>query len=341
MRIVALDVVRFFAAMGVVLYHYVWPNASVYDGIQAVTDFGYLGVPLFFIVSGYVISISANNRSAVAFIVSRLVRLYPALWVSVGFTVLVMYSLAGKTHSWGQVLANLTLINEYLGFNDVDGVYWTLKAELKFYACVFLLLVFGVFQRFRLWLSIWLMLVVLHAFTQQPFFLGWFITPNFSSYFIAGVALFLIQQEGRNRFNQTVLWVSLLISSIKVYQQASGFMVNPSALQKWVSVVAVWGIYGFMFALSLGKINLKPRAFYVTLGALTYPLYLIHNMAGKTIIDAYSKYVPESLLIVFVILFMVMVSWCIHQWVEKPLAAPLKQGLNAIFCSLNGFRRRF
>jgi len=41
-----------------------------------------------------------------------------------------------------QVLANLTMLNDYLGIKNIDGVYWTLQTELKFYACIFLLVYF-------------------------------------------------------------------------------------------------------------------------------------------------------------------------------------------------------
>lgn len=57
MRLNALDLVRFFAAISVVMYHYTASSESNSpDIIVGVTQFGYLGVPLFFILSGYVIS---------------------------------------------------------------------------------------------------------------------------------------------------------------------------------------------------------------------------------------------------------------------------------------------
>ena len=180
------------------LYHYISRSeANAYPLISEVTNFGYLGVPLFFIISGYVIALSANNRTALQFGVSRFVRLYPALWAGVIFTVLILVIFTDKQYSVSQVLANFTLLNEYLRFEDIDGVYWTLKAELKFYACVFLLLAFGIFQKYHIWLSLWLGLAIMHTVFGQPFFMGWFISPAYSSFFIAGVAFFLIQNYGK------------------------------------------------------------------------------------------------------------------------------------------------
>lgn len=76
MRLIGLDLVRFFAAMSVVLYHYTARHGSTsFETLSVFTKFGYLGVPLFFMISGYVISLSAANRTASEFLISRFIRL--------------------------------------------------------------------------------------------------------------------------------------------------------------------------------------------------------------------------------------------------------------------------
>lgn len=332
MRIIALDITRFIAALSVVLYHYISRQESnAFPLLSEFTNYGYLGVPLFFIISGYVIALSANNRTPIQFGVSRFVRLYPALWVGVIFTVTLATIFTDKQYKLPQILANFTLLNEYLGFENIEGIYWTLKAELKFYACVFLLLLFGIFKKFRLWLSIWLGLTVLHTISGQPYFMGWFISPSYSSFFIAGIACFLIQTEGRNHFNLFILLSSLVISSFNGFEQTAGFLIEPSFIDKSVSVVIIWGFYAFFYLLCTEKINLKERKIYITLGALTYPLYLIHNVAGKAIIDTYSGTIPEEMMIFIVIFFMIFVSFLINVGVEKKLASPMKNFLLSKF----------
>jgi len=325
MRIVALDLIRFLAAISVVLYHYISrPASDAYPLISEFTKYGYLGVPLFFIISGFVIALSANNRTALQFGVSRFVRLYPALWAGVIFTAIIVTTITDKQYTITQILANFTLLNDYFGIDDVDGVYWTLKAELKFYACIFLLLMFGVFQKYRFWLSAWLGLTALHAVSGQPFFMGWFITPSYSSFFIAGVACFLIQKDGKNFYNLFVFLSSLIISSFKAFNQANEFIIDAGAIDKSIAVFIVWLFYVLFYFLSTGRINLSERKTIITLGALTYPLYLIHNMAGKAIIDYYSNFIPEQIMIIIVIAFILLISLVIHLGIERPLATPLK-----------------
>ncbi len=328
-RIVALDLIRFFAALSVVFYHYT--TSSAYPLFNEVAKYGYLGVPLFFIISGYVIALSANNRSPVPFAISRFVRLYPALWAGVIFTVVILMVFSDKQYSILQILANFTLINEYLGVEDIDGVYWTLKIELKFYACTFLLLFFGFFHKYHIWLSLWLALAVIYTFWEQPFFMGWFISPEYSSFFIAGIAFFLIQNYGRSIFCFFILILSLVLASYGAVGQVGGFIKGAGVVEEVVSVAIIWFFYGVMYLLSTGKIQLKARGLYLTLGALTYPLYLIHNMAGKAIINSYSGVIPEKILIMMVVMLMVFIAWLIHLLVERPLATPMKSYMLSIF----------
>ncbi len=69
-----LDIVRFLAAAMVVLFHYTWKNQQAGPAF----DSGWVGVEIFFVISGFVIASSANNVTAIAFIRRRFSRLYPA-----------------------------------------------------------------------------------------------------------------------------------------------------------------------------------------------------------------------------------------------------------------------
>src|SRR5207248_4555425 len=83
-RLEPLDLLRFFAAVSVVLYHYFfrgWQHreffAVSFSGFGDEFRFGYLGVELFFVVSGLVILMRCEGRLPRDFIQSRITRLYP------------------------------------------------------------------------------------------------------------------------------------------------------------------------------------------------------------------------------------------------------------------------
>ncbi|MDO6444977.1 acyltransferase [Colwellia sp. 1_MG-2023] len=332
MRIVALDLVRFIAAMAVVLYHYTAREGfTSFELLAEVTKFGYLGVPLFFMISGYVIALSAKNRTPTEFAISRFVRLYPAFWCGILFTLSIGAIFGSYSPSIEIILANATMLNDYFDIENIDGVYWTLQAELKFYGCLFLLLLTGVFDKHKIWLSIWLALTALFLFTEQPFFLSWFISPDYSPYFIAGVAFYFIHREGGNSFNLSILFGALLLSSIVSFQQTTSFLRAPADQDKFVAVALVWLFFLLFYRLVHGKINLKPRKIYLVMGGMTYPLYLIHGFAGKTIIDYFRYSYSDIFIVCSTIVFMLFASWLIHVFFERKVATPLKLFLMARF----------
>src|SRR5690606_25750518 len=93
-------------------------------GLVSITKYGYLGVPFFFMLSGFVITASAQNRTAVAFAISRASRLYPAFWAGLLFTVAMVMAFRSADIPLFHVLMNATIVNDYFGIPNVDGVYW-------------------------------------------------------------------------------------------------------------------------------------------------------------------------------------------------------------------------
>src|ERR1700736_5214925 len=94
-QILGLDLLRCTAAIMVMLYHYacfmpVWYwgfNRAAYEpGISfhaliPYSWFGWMGVQIFFVISGFVIAYSSNHATPVWFLKSRFLRLFPTLWV--------------------------------------------------------------------------------------------------------------------------------------------------------------------------------------------------------------------------------------------------------------------
>ncbi len=107
-RVFELDLLRFVAAVMVLLYHYTWRAQAIPDldapdyptWINSWSRYGFLGVELFFFISGMVIFHSAANASARGFLLSRVVRLFPAYWVLVTFSFLLV-RLAGNPGGLG------------------------------------------------------------------------------------------------------------------------------------------------------------------------------------------------------------------------------------------------
>lgn len=324
-RYYILDPLRFLAAIAVVFYHYsIYLND--YPLLDEVFKYGYLGVNFFFLLSGFVIAMSAEGRSSFSFLKSRAKRIYPTFIICLIFTVLVLFFFKGSKFSFFEIIANATILNDYLGIKSIDGVYWTLHAEVKFYICIFLLLAIGMFQRWKIWLTLWLLGAAAYHFFKQPFFMGWAINPEYSFYFIGGVSAYLIAKNKNDIFAKLLYVFSCAFCLLKVNAQAKNFLKEVGNVEVIVASLIVFSFFLFFYFLSLGSFKILKNKYLLFSGLVSYPLYLIHNMAGKAIIEELESVVFSPLvLVLFVSILIIFVSGGIQLVVEKIM--PPKGGI--------------
>ncbi len=149
-----IDLLRGLACAAVVAFHYLsrgpragWMDNALFPAVDAIARYGYLGVHLFFMISGFVSLLSAQGATPRSFVASRVARLYPALWVAATITALTA-SMIGDSRfmvSLPQYLANLSMFPHWFHVPYVDGAYWSLAVELHFYIYVWLALRHGEF----------------------------------------------------------------------------------------------------------------------------------------------------------------------------------------------------
>ena len=98
-------------------------------------DFGRIGVVCFFLISGFVIpySFSAGDGALKKFVIRRFFRLYPVYWISVILAATATYLFWGTVFEPGALLANFTMLQKFFDEPHIQGLYWTLQAEVIFY----------------------------------------------------------------------------------------------------------------------------------------------------------------------------------------------------------------
>ncbi len=144
-RLDYLDALRGIAALMVVFTHVYAPLLGDVWLFRELLDIGKLGVLWFFMISGVVIPFSLRpvTDGPRRFVISRILRLYPAYWLSLLLYLTMLHLSGGFFPPWAQVMANATMLQALLGFDDVIGLYWTLFIELVFYALCLLLFFTG------------------------------------------------------------------------------------------------------------------------------------------------------------------------------------------------------
>lgn len=336
-RLEILDLAHFLAALAVVFFHYA--GRSSFSGSEIIYDickFGFLGVPFFFIISGFVISLSAENSSPVKFGISRFVRLFPTLWVcsTLTFLMLLVTEYPGKDINAIMYIANLFMINQPLNIQYVDNVYWTLFEELKFYVLVFLLLIFKVYTKFRWWLGIWLLFSILYVFTEQPFFWGKITSIKYSAFFVAGVCYCLLYENRQVKIATFLLAVALVLSSYHLVGHTNNYIPGAGWFEKSVVVAINLTIYLYFYLFVTRKIPSLSHRNWIILGSLTYPLYLIHNLFGKALIIKISSLIGESLAIGFAFTVSLLIAYLISQKLEPKYIPFIKNKLNEFVTKL-------
>jgi peptidoglycan/LPS O-acetylase OafA/YrhL len=338
-RLTSLDVLRFIAAMSVVLYHYTYRRgaegaAAPLSGLQAVTMHGYLGVDLFFIISGFVVLWSARDRAPRDFVRSRALRLFPEFWISVLLSAAVFSlftNITVREMGLGMTLLNLTMIPQYFGAPYVDGVYWTLGVELKFYGLLWLLLCFKQLSRIELWLFVWLALAAaVFAFELDGPLASLVIHP-FGPLFIAGGLFYLVFDSWWRPRRVAAIVVCLALGTYQAIKQMPGFVdpVHITAVTRTVTALVLGGCFGLFALVANGSVNSGDSRLALSLGALTYPLYLLHNV-GKVLFVSAAAALPGALEVVLGIVFSIGLSLAVARLSGRFVKPPLRTALSAI-----------
>ncbi|MET9961773.1 acyltransferase [Streptomyces sp. NPDC006326] len=337
-RLVVLDGVRMVAALSVLFYHYAalqsaWgtPPSTLFPLAGRFAVYGWLGVEIFFLVSGFVICMSAWGRTLGDFAVSRVSRLFPAYWAAVAFTATVLFTWpeVRAMGPFSNVVVNLSMLQHGIGIPDLDDAYWTLFAELKFYALFALVVARGVtYRNCVLFCGIWTLgSAVAPAIDNSV--LSFFAVSSCSPYFIGGIAFHLMRRFGPNAVLWGIVGVQFLLAQNYVHGRMISNLGPGLALKTpaWPAHTVIALGFLAMAAIALGVFDGMRWRWLPYAGALTYPLYLIHMMAGLTIIHHFRTTVAPVPLALSVTALMLVLAWVIHRLVERPLGRLLGAGL--------------
>ncbi|MEW2416062.1 acyltransferase [Streptomyces sp. NPDC046866] len=337
-RIAVLDGLRLLAALSVVLFHYLagsgtvpWQRTAVelFPRLHRVAGFGWLGVVFFFMISGFVICMSGWGKSLQQFWQGRILRLFPLYWAAV-----VLSSAAARLGpplpgeprvTVGQMLTNLTMLQEPLGVNGVDNVYWTLWVELRFYLVFSLVVLLGTSRRrVANFCWIWALGSVLAPESGIPL-MDQLLVPRWAPFFIAGIAFHLVRRAGRIEGETLgILGLSWLLMQhrLPAIMEGEGHGIN------WkVCLAAITVMYVLMGLIALGRLDRIQWRWLPVAGAISYPLYLVHQSLGVRVIWHRNEQWGAWPTLLGVIAGAVLIAWLLHRLAERPLTRLLRRML--------------
>ena len=320
-RLQSIDALRGIAALGVVLYHAVLQTQNAVPGnlfqwpvkgVVFLSSLGYVGVFLFFVISGFCIHLQwaksrvSDNPQPIrfgSFWKRRIRRLYPPYLIAISlFLMMAVWSVGiDLTHFFVyDVVMHLLMLHNLDPHTcySINGVFWTLAIEEQLYLAYFLLL----YLRKR-WG--WGPTLLICGFTR----IGWFFFSHFvwlatgygvpvpeaaaSHWFTwalgalaveAAVGLVQLPRWCRN------MWLSVLaIVTASAISLALPYTPKDTLLHdvSWMLMHPLWG-FGF-FVVVNRAVNAEVRWFErlrqprlvtiaATIGAFSYSLYLTHEL---------------------------------------------------------------
>ncbi|MCF7220953.1 acyltransferase family protein [Marilutibacter chinensis] len=336
-RVNEIDLLRFIAALAVVFFHYAFRGYAggdrtimPYPLLESVAKYGFKGVELFFMISGFVILMTASNGSLRSFAVSRFARLYPAFWAccTLTFVAIVLFGGDRFSASFSQYLVNMTMLSGFVGVPSIDGVYWSLFVELQFYAMVAGVLMIGRISQAQMFLALWLAAtILLELFPVAP--LRFLLITDYAAYFIAGAAAFLIWSRGSSWLRYGMIGICFILALRDSLGGIEGFERHFDTRMNVIVVVAIIASYfAVMLLIATRRTGAFGRRRWMVAGALTYPLYLIHQNIGYIIFNiAYPAFNPH---LVFwgTLLLVLAASYLVHAQIERRCAGALKRTCN-------------
>jgi peptidoglycan/LPS O-acetylase OafA/YrhL len=305
-RLISVDLLRIFAALAITLFHlayFSWSDpqndtATVlrqmvsFPELVSLRSWTWVGVPIFFVLSGFVIAYSASSATALSYAQSRFLRLAPALWICATITLIAALLVGWSGPTNGLADAYLRSMTLWPGALWIDGVYWTLGIEVAFYLLVFALLLLRRFD----WLQAAMIAVaflsgatlLLRAAKRVGFDVWAPTVSRFTElllldhgvYFALGVFIWLAALRGRTpvRVAMVLACVSLGVVGLALDRRHDG--ITASTL--WLASVAFLWI-AVHWQSRIEWIGPRARWTIAILGLATYPLYLLHNIVGAAI----------------------------------------------------------
>jgi len=359
-----IDGLRGIAALSVVFYHLsgnlkLELSQLLPDFITLAFSYGYLGVPIFFVISGFVISLSIGSNKITKkyfgnFILRRSIRLDPTYWVSIILAIILLFIKAefiGTTYhlpSFSNIFSHMFYLQDLLEVSPlISVVYWTLCLEVQLY--IFYIITVWVSQQFHKEEvaphdqhihSLLILLVGLFSLAADYKLInvshpGLFIA--YWHYFLMGV---LVSNVIRNlTYSKCTLFVWIFIEIL--FQ--STIFIKP---------YSIGGIIACAFIYILWRKDLLDSVFtgkgFQFFGTISYTLYLIHPDIGWKVISVAKLLLQDHMsplvggaIFMFGLTISIACAYALHVIIERPTLILCNKLKNNTFSQIFSIKKYF
>ncbi len=329
------------AAIWVMLYHFLNHDPYFLEYVPFIITRGYLGVDVFFVLSGFVMALSygsyfkdgVNREDYQHFMLKRFARIYPLyIVITVIFSIKYMYNFSGNMpgdYNFDDFVAAIFMIQAWgFGFSNPAGATWSISTEFFAYIIFPFLVFYAVYAR---------LIYVGIVFLISLFFLYLVVSTgngisgpldviSSSSIlpilrclagFCLGLIVYRLSQRDSCRaiFSSPVLLVVLIVGLIVATQLAVHDLI--------VFALFPLIVLALYYNSVSGRLIFSNKIVY-HLGVISYSLYLIHPLFGpiKTrltlVVEQHIGAIAHPIILVVVIFSCWALACLLYQFIENP-----------------------
>ena len=325
-----IDSLRAISVLGVIFFHY---NFFIND--SKLFSGGFLGVDIFFVISGYLISkiiisqVEKGQFSYVNFIERRARRILPALFFLLFVSIFVAFLLFSKENYndffKSLIAASFFYSNLYFHFQSIEygaieGIFepllhtWSLSIEEQFYLFFpfVILIVYKFFYQFRF--------LLFALISLSSFILCVYLSrhhPSFNFYFFGtriwefGFGFFLAYREVKKK-NKYFFYLGLLLILYSLF-----FFQNNHSHPSYLTLVPVLGSYLYIghFSSEYTNLTFLKKGLLPFIGKISYSLYLWHYLI---FVFLQSFFLFSDFNINLFLPFVFLISFLSYKYIETP-----------------------
>ena len=285
-EIASIGLMRGLASAMVCFFHLSYGNERLLPDsslVKMTGKWGWTGVEVFFIISGFVIpySMFLKNYTLLnisAFFKKRVIRIEPPYIVSIilvlslGYISMLMpfYRGAPFLIDWLNVAGHIAYMNVFTGDKWLQDVYWTLAIEFQYY--ILIAVAFGLVASKKLLLRLLFFSLFTASLLLKPL-LPLFIF-GYATYFIMGILLF---QYYCRISTDAEFWILLVITTAVSFYLEGAMLTALS-----------------VFTIAMIAFVKKVHPAFVFLGAISYSLYLTHIPVGGRVINIAEAFIHNT-----------------------------------------------
>lgn len=277
----SLDCLKGLAAL-IVMFHHYTENYGVLYGHKAEYPFvlmggGRFGVYIFFLLTGYFILMSINKEKTLFdYWKKKLLNLYPIYFICVltTFSFVYLFGLEGREGTVKDLVFNLFFLQELSKAKNIDGAYWTLLVQIRYYI-IFGVLYFFIYKinennkkiSFRLLPVLWLACITFcQIIIPDSYSIQWILLADFGHVFLVGQSYYYVEKGENKKYFFAVIILCNVYSFIS------------NGLSETILLLLAEAVTILFYT---KKLNLKWLG---AIGGYSYAIYLLHQNIGYILI---------------------------------------------------------